>query len=173
MNSAEQRTGGLSVTEAVRAKRAVRAYSAEPVAEESVRAILNAGRRAQSSKNNQPWTFIVVADREQLQRLSTAGKFATHISHSAFTVVLVAPAGYDFDLGQAAAYMQLAAVEHGIGSCVTTLHDSEAAHALLGVPAELTCHWSIAFGYPAEAPAPLKAGGRRPLEDVVRYERYG
>jgi nitroreductase len=172
MSSAEQRTGGLSVTEAVRAKRAVRAYSAEPVSDEVVRAILNAGRRAQSSKNDQPWTFVVVADREQLRRLSTAGKFAAHMPSSAFTVVLVAPAGYDFDLGQAAAYMQLAAMEYGIGSCVTTLHDSQAAHAILGVPSELTCHWSITFGYPAEAPAPLKAGGRRPLEEIVHYERY-
>ena len=61
---------------------------------------------------------------------------------------LAGPAGYEFDLGQAAAYMQLAAVEQGIGSCVTTLHHSE------------------------EAQAPLKASGRKPLEDVVRYERY-
>jgi nitroreductase len=172
MSSTEQHTGGLSVTEAIRAKRAVRAYSAEPVPEELIRAILNAGRRAQSSKNDQPWTLVVVKNREQLQRLSTAAKYGAHIPSSAFTVVLVAPAGYDFDLGQAAANMQLAAVEHGVGSCVTTLHDSQAAHAILGVPDELTCHWSIAFGYPAQAPAPLKAGGRRPLEDIVRYERY-
>jgi nitroreductase len=68
--------------------------------------------------------------------------------------------------------MQLAAVEHGIGSCVTTLQNSDAAHAILGVPPELSCRWSITFGYPAEAPAPLKAGGRRPLEELVRYERY-
>ncbi|MEP7190105.1 MAG: nitroreductase family protein, partial [Roseiflexaceae bacterium] len=79
---------------------------------------------------------------------------------------------YEFDLGQAAAYLQLAAVEHGIGSCVTTLQNSAAAQAILGVPPELSCRWTITFGYPAEAPAPLKAGGRRPLEEVVRYERY-
>jgi nitroreductase len=172
MSNTERAAGGLSVAEAIRAKRAVRKYSPQPVPEEQVRAILNAGRRAQSSKNDQPWTFVAVTEREQLRRLSTAGKFAGHMAASSFTVVLVAPAGYEFDLGQAAAYMQLAAVEHGIGSCVTTLHDSEAAHAILGVPGELSCHWSITFGYPAEAPAPLKAGGRRPLEDVVRYERY-
>src|SRR5262245_4471062 len=132
MGSETQATGGLSVTEAIRAKRAVRAYRPEPVGKELVRAILNAGRRAQSSKNDQPWTFVVVTDREQLQRLSTAGKYAAHISASAFTVVLVAPTGYEFDLGQAAAYMQLSAVEHGIGSCVTTLHRSDEAQAILG-----------------------------------------
>jgi nitroreductase len=172
MSNAEQPTGKLSVTEAVRAKRAVRAYSAEPVPQELVRAILNAGRRAQSSKNDQPWTFVVVRERDQLQRLSTAGTYTAHMPGSAFTVVLVAPEAYDFDLGQAAAYMQLAAVEHGIGSCVTTLQNSDAAHAILGVPPELGCRWAITFGYPAAPPAPLKAGGRRPLEELVRYERY-
>jgi nitroreductase len=172
MSNAEQREGNLSVTEAIRAKRAVRAYADEPVPDELVRAILNAGRRAQSSKNDQPWTFVVVSEREQLQRLSTAGAYTAHMPASAFTVVLVAPAGYEFDLGQAAAYMQLAAVEHGVGSCVTTLQNDEAARAVLGVPPELGCRWTITFGYPAEPPKPLKPGGRRPLEEIVRYERY-
>src|SRR5689334_7888018 len=171
MSNTEQ-SGGLSVAEAIRAKRAMRAYSAAPVPDELIRAILNAGRRAQSSKNDQPWTFVVVKEREQLQRLSTAGTYTAHMPASAFTVVLVAPAAYEFDMGQAAAYMQLAAVEHGVGSCVTTLQDSDAAHAILGVPAELSCRWTITFGYPAETQGPLKAGGRRSLDEMVRYERY-
>ena len=162
----------MDVLEAIRTKRAVRQFADRPVPDDVIREIVNAGRRAQSSKNDQPWTFVVVTEREQLQRLSTAGAYAAHMPSSAFTVVLVAPAAYEFDLGQAAAYLQLAAVEHGIGSCVTTLQNSEAAHAILGVPPELSCRWSITFGYPAEAPAPLKPGGRRPLEELVRYERY-
>jgi nitroreductase len=162
----------MSVAEAIRAKRAVRAYRAEAVPDEVIEAVLNAGRRAQSSKNDQPWTFVVVREPEQLRRVSEAGKFAAHMPASAFTVVLVAAPGYEFDLGQAAANMQLAAVEHGVGSCVTTLHDSAAARQTLGVPADLDCRWAITFGYPAQAPAPLKAGGRRSLDEVVRYERY-
>src|SRR5215210_6711922 len=94
----EQPTGAMSVTEAIRAKRAVRKYRDEPVPEDVIRAILNAGRRAQSSKNDQPWTFIVVTEREQLQQLSTAGTYTAHMPSSAFTVVLVAPAEYEFDL---------------------------------------------------------------------------
>ena len=108
---------------------------------------------------------ILVTDREQLRRLSTAGTYAAHMSGAAFAVVLVAPPGTDFDLGQAAAYMQLGATAHGVGSCVTTLHDETAAHSILGVPGELTCRWSIAFGYPAEAPSSLKAGGRKHAPD--------
>ena len=164
--------GAMSVAEAIRRKRAVRAYTTDPVPEPVIDAILNAGRRAQSSKNSQPWTFILISGRDQLQRLSTAGSYAAHLASAAFAVVLVSAAGSEFDLGQAAAYMQLAATTAGIGSCITTLHDQAAAHAILGVPDELTCHWSIAFGYPAEPPTALKAGGRKPLDEVVRHERY-
>jgi nitroreductase len=170
--SDEQQSGAMSVTEAIRRKRAVRAYAAEPVPEEVIAAILNAGRRAQSSKNSQAWDFILVTERERLAELATAGTYAAHMPHSAFTVVLVGPPGYEFDLGQAAANMQLAATAHGVGSCVTSLHNAELAHAILGVPAELQCRYSITFGYPAEAQPPLKAGGRQPLEAVVRRERY-
>lgn len=164
--------GALSVAEAISRKRAVRAYTPEPVPEEVIAAILDAGRRAQSSKNSQPWTFVLITEREQLARLATAGSYAGHMPGSAFTVVLVAAPGTEFDQGQAAANMQLAATAHGVGSCVTTLHNQELARAVLGVPDELGCRWAITFGYSAEAERPLRAGGRRPLDEVVRRERY-
>jgi nitroreductase len=48
----------MNVSEAIRMKRAVRQFADRPLPEEIVLAILNAGRRAQSSKNTQPWHFI-------------------------------------------------------------------------------------------------------------------
>jgi nitroreductase len=170
--SSEQQPDAMSVAEAIRRKRAVRAYTPEPMPEEVISAILNAGRRAQSSKNTQPWTFILVTERDQLARVASAGTYAAHMPGSAFTVVLVGAAGSEFDLGQAAANMQLVATALGVGSCVTTLHNQELAHDALGVPADLICRWAITFGYPAEADRPLKPGGRRPLGEVVRRERY-
>jgi nitroreductase len=168
----QQPDRGMSVAEAIRRKRAVRAYTADPVPEPTIEAILNAGRRAQSSKNTQPWVFVLVTEREQLARVATAGNFAGHVPHAAFLVVLVGAPGTEFDLGQAAANMQLAATALGVGSCVTTLHNQELAREILGVPPELNCRWSIAFGYPAEERGPLRAGGRRPLNEIVRRERY-
>ncbi|NJM07097.1 hypothetical protein HC891_14335 [Candidatus Gracilibacteria bacterium] len=159
VSSEQQPAQSLNVSESIRAKRAVRQYQATPVPTEIIEAILDAGRRAQSSKNDQPWTFVVVRERAQLQRLSATGSYAAHMAASAFTVVLVAPTGYEFDLGQAAAYMQLVAVDHGVGSCVTVLHDHAAARSVLGVPEDLTCRWTVTFGYPSEAPSPLRKGG--------------
>jgi nitroreductase len=53
----------MSVFELIRTKRAVRQFTDEPLPDEAVHSILNAGRRAQSSKNTQPWHFIAIRHR--------------------------------------------------------------------------------------------------------------
>jgi nitroreductase len=162
----------MSVNEAIRTKRAVRQFTDQPATEEQIRAVLNAGRRSQSSKNVQPWTFVAVTERATLEALSKTGGYTGHLAGAAFAVVIVAQPDYDFDVGQAAAYMQLAAWELGLGSCIASLHDEAAARAILGVPDELDCYTAISFGYPAQPPAPPRPAGRRSLEEAVRWERY-
>lgn len=80
--------------------------------------------------------------------------------------------GNEFELGQAAAYLQLAAGELGVGSRIASLWDADAARAILGVPPDMACDTAISFGYPAAPPAPPKKGGRRALDEVVRRERW-
>jgi nitroreductase len=164
---------GMQVSEAVRSLRAVRHYADRPLPEDVVVAILDAGRRAQSSMNEQPWQFVAVRDRETLQALSACGRYAGHVAGSALTVSL-AHGGHDvdFDLGQAAAFMQLAALEAGVGSCVIAWWEPERVHGILGLPDGVETHLALAFGYPAEPPSPAKAGGRRPLADVVHWDRW-
>ena len=73
----------MDVAEAIRTKRAVRRFTDQPVAEDAIRAVLNAGRRAQSSKNSQPWHFIAIRDRDTLRRLSECGEYAGHLERLA------------------------------------------------------------------------------------------
>ena len=68
--------------------------------------------------------------------------------------------------------MQLAAWEHGVGSCLATFWEPDKAKALLGVPPDRQLTMALSFGYPAEKPAKPRAGGRRRLEDVVRWEKW-
>ena len=80
-----------------------------------------------------------------------------------------------FDLGQAAANMQLAAWELGIGSCIASMHEPEKAKAILGVPQELHFDVALSFGYPLhshEQPQAAKPGGRKPFDEVVFWERW-
>ncbi len=175
-----------SVEETIRTKRAVRRFTERPLPEDVAHAILTAGRRAQSSKNTQPWSFVVVRDRARLKDLSECGTYAGHLAGAAMGVAIVtesAPAGADqaerqawimFEVGQAAAYMQLAAWELGVGSCIATIYEPEKAKALLGVPQDMRCDVAISFGYPdpsAIRPS-ASAAGRRAYDDVVHQEQW-
>lgn len=163
----------MNIFEAIRTKRAVRSYASQPVPDDLIRQILDAGRRAQSSMNRQPWTFLVLREREGLKQLAECGTYAGPLAGAAFGVALVSADPWPFDIGQAAAYLQLAAWELGVGSCLVWLGEGENAKALLGVPAELHLEMAISFGYPANpAGVKPKSGGRRSLDDVVRWEHW-
>lgn len=170
----------MNVIEAIRRKRAVRDFAPQPLPEEVVHSILRAGRRAQSSKNTQPWHFIAVQKRETLVALSQMGDFARWLPEAALAVCILTPDykqrwSIMFDAGQAAAYMQLAALELGVGSGLVTLHHPEPARELLGFPDDLHLNVVIAFGYPSDPsvfePA-SRPGGRRPIEEIAHFERW-
>lgn len=165
----------MNVHDAIESRRAVRLFSDTPVPEHVVEQILASGRRSQSSKNSQPWQFIVVRDKDRLQALSKLGDFAGHVAGADFAVCLVGTKQTQwnsFDLGQAAAYLQLAAHELGIGSCIAAMYDEAAAKALLNIPAEKNFFCVISFGYPSADHKPAKLGGRKPLADVLRREHW-
>src|SRR5262245_16164986 len=133
----------MNVSDAIQKKRAVRQFDPKPVPDDVMNQILEAGRRAQSSKTTQPWQFIVVRDREMLKALGQTGDFAAHLAGAAFGVVLVGTKvshWNSFDLGQSAAYFQLAAWELGVGSCIAAIYDDAKAKTLLGVPQEMSCY---------------------------------
>lgn len=172
--------GMMDVSEAIRTKRAVRKFQPTPLPDEAIHAILNAGRRSQSSKNEQVWQFIAIRDRAILEALSKCGTYAGHLAGAAFAVALVIPDPSVkfqtlFDSGQAAAYMQLAAWELGVGSCLASIYDMEQARGILGFPRELHLDIAISFGYPADEgklTAAPKKGGRKPLEAMVHWDRW-
>lgn len=165
----------MDVLEAVRTKHAVRLFEDRPVPEDVILKILDAGRRSQSSKNTQPWQFIVVRDRETLKALSKTGDYAGHLAGAAFAVVMLGEVKRDwtmFDLGQSAAYMQLAGWDLGVGSCIASIYHPDQARAILGIPENLQVDVALSFGYPSPEHKPAKMGGRKPIEEVVKWEKW-
>jgi nitroreductase len=166
---------------AIRSKRMVRRFQLRPLEAEHLTRIVDAGRHAASSKNQQRWDFVVVEDRARLEALSKSGPFAGHLAGAAAAVALVTPdprgAGGSlsvvWDLGMAAENMSLAAWELGIGSCPATVYEQEVAREVLNLPADRFCGWILSFGYPADAAdltRPPKAGGRKSIDEVVHRE---
>lgn len=170
----------MDVIEAIRTNRAVRKFEDRPLDEAVVRDILNAGRRAQSSQNTQPRQFIAIRDRGKLIKLAEMGPYAGHLAGAALGVVILTPDPTDrmsvlLDAGQAIAYMMLAAWNHGVGSAITSIHESEQARVLLGVPHEYMIRYALSFGYPQDPEMlqrPPQKGGRKPFEEVVHWEAW-
>jgi nitroreductase len=171
------------VWRAISSRRVVRRFADRPLDDGHLERILRAGRRANSSKNLQRWTFIVCRDRDHLRELSTVGPWAGHLAGAAVGIALVtpdpaasdAPMSVMFDLGMAADSMMLAAWELGIGSVPATVYEHDRARELLGYPADHHCEYILSFGYPADPSdltRPLRPGGRRPLDELVREERW-
>ena len=166
------------VYEAVKGLRVVRRYLDHPISDEHLDAILDAARWTGSSKNRQSWTFVVVRDRAQIDRLAECGDFTGPLRGADTLVVPVRmPDGYDWDLGRASQNIMLAAAAVGVGSCPITFHRHDDAKRVLGVPHDHGCMWGIALGYPdadaerhGRSTNPL--GGRKPLDDLVRRERF-
>ena len=170
----------MNVSEAIRLKRAVRKFQDKPLPDDVVHAILNAGRRSQSSKNNQAWRFIAIREKETIRALSQCGEWAGHIAGAALCVAILTPEPTEkfqtmFDAGQAAAFMQLAAWELGIGSCPASLYDFERTRQILTFPPEWHLRIALSFGYALEEEkisAAPKKGGRISLDEIVHWEKW-
>ena len=75
----------METWDAIKARRNVREFEDRPLPEEHLERVLEAGRCAPSSRNWQPWDFVVVSDREQLKELAKVWQGAGHVAHSAAT----------------------------------------------------------------------------------------
>lgn len=171
----------MEVLEAIRTKRAIRSFADRPVEDDILLQILNAGRRAQSSKNSQPWHFLVVRQRELLKSLSQMGQYAGQLSDAAAAIAILTPDPAErwsimFDAGQAASYMHLAAWALGVGTCPVTIYEHEQARELLGFPPEWHLRVVLSLGYPDDqeaVSAPPRSGGRKPLAELISFGRWG
>ncbi len=165
--------------------RSVRQFQRKPIPDDALHRILQAGRMSGSSKNSQPWTFVIITDPETRMRLLRCGDFAVHLANAPLAIAIVFdPRFYrgEFDSGRAAQNMMLAAWASGIGSCIASMHREDDARAALGVPKDLRLQHVISFGYPL--PQPIEAiegqpraqaarhAGRKAMEEIVRPERW-
>jgi nitroreductase len=171
----------METWDAIRARRNVRSYTSDPVPEQHLDRIVEAGWRAPSASNRQHWDFVIVTDREQLAELTTVWVGARHIAAAPAAIALVVPEPPDdrtrvidqYDLGQATYAMMLAATDLGIGTGHSGVGDQAKAGAILGVPDTHLVSYLLGVGYPADRPLrPIATLKRRPFNEVVHHGRW-
>src|SRR6201996_8012137 len=168
----------METWDAIRARRNVRQYKPEPVSDEDLNRIAEAGCRAPSAKNRQAWDFVIVTDKAQLQELSTVWQGAGHIAGAAAATAFVIPEPPDerrrvtdqCAVGQATMGMMIAATDLGIGTGHSSVGDQDKARAILGVPEGYQVAYLLGIGYPADRPLrPINKPSPRPLDEVLPH----
>jgi len=158
--------------------RQIRQFTAEPPTDDELAAISHAGRWSGSSRNTQPWRFIVVRDRDALRQIHDAGLPQMRSLATALAAIAIVvpdeddPLSIAFDEGRAAERMLIAASFLGLGAAIAWALPAlrPLVGSLLGVPDGWFIRTLVVVGHTApEALGPKSAPGkaRLPREDVV------
>ena len=160
---------------AIAARRSVRSFRpAAAIDPTELLRIVDAGRLAPTARNEQPWEFVVVTDRDTLADLGRLADHGRFIADAAACIAVFAkPTTYYLEDGSAATtQMLLAATDLGVASCWVAGDKKAYAAGIgkrLGAPAEFKLVSLIALGYAAD----VTAAPKRELREVTHWNAYG
>jgi nitroreductase len=169
------------VIDRIRTVRQIRQYAAEEVPDAVVKQLLRVAQWTGSSRNMQPWHFVVITDKEQLRKISQLRAPINWLAAAPLGIAIVldgAGVSEAYDEGRVTERILIAAHTLGYGGGVAWFgDDAQQAEAkrILGIPAERTARSIVMIGRPVSAKDPrpnARRGGRKPLSEVVSYERY-
>lgn len=170
----------MDIIEAINTRFSVRKYKNEPVGEEQLRTVLNAGFCAPSACNLRPWEFVVVRDRKTLDDIAEHGRFQKMLREAPLAVVICGNKERTLklrrdlmlnDCSAAAENMLLAAHGIGLGGCWCGIADSRSREyfaGILGLPGTVEAEALLAIGVPGEN----RAQPDRYEPAKVHYEKY-
>jgi len=166
----------MDILEVIKTRRSIREYKPDPISEEEINKILEAGRWAPSASNRQPWRFIVLRSMETKKKLAdtlTWGGFLSQAPLGIAVVVNPRASNHPVEDGAAATQnMLLEAHSLGLGACWIGTYGSgyeESAKQVLNIPQDERLLSVIVIGRPAESPQST----RRKLDEVTFTDRYG
>ena len=169
--------------EEIRKVRQARLFEPKPVPDDVLNELLEVARWTGSSRNTQPWHFVVVRDKARLRELSRLRDPINWVADAPVAIAIVLDGkgeaeSESYDEGRVTERVLIAARLLGLGGGTAWyLGDENEARAkeLLGIPAERTARSMIVLGYPTTTVdhRPNKnTPGRKPMDEIVSYERF-
>ncbi|MBU0703997.1 MAG: nitroreductase family protein [Chloroflexi bacterium] len=181
MNRADAQISPQSLLALLKSRRSIRRYRPDPVPDEMVEQLLEAGRWAPSASNRQPWAFVVVRDeairREVAQHAAYYFIRWAHVEEAPLLIVLCGDGRNRIyrqflheDVGLAGSQIMLQAKALGLGTCWLGGLDRKAIAAVLKLPDHFEVVGLLTVGFPAEEP---ETKSRKPLAEIAHYDVYG
>ena len=170
----------MDVMEAIRTRRSVRGYKAEPIPQETLDQVLEAFRLAPSANNEQPWKLIVVSEAEVRKKVAEVCWNQTFIAEAPIVLVACGLPNQSqiggqitsvwVDVAIAVDHLTLAARSLGLGTCWIGAFEEDGLKKLLGIPKDVRVVAVTPLGYPRREGGTAR---RKPIREVVCRERYG
>lgn len=163
----------MDAYKAIVTKRDTRSYTKEPVSDELLKRLVQAGRMAGSAKNRQPVRFVVLRDRENMDALAKCGDFSQPLGvATAAIAICLAPDESEFDAGRAGQNIMIAAWNEGLASCPIRIHHIDCGRETLGLPQGWYIPIVVCLGHP-EPTVPMGLGrSRKPLDEYLMWETW-
>lgn len=151
--------------ELLKTRRSIRKYEDREIEKEKLESILKAGLLSPSSKGRKPWEFLIIKDKEKLEKLSTSKPGGSlWLADAPLAIVVMANKEITSDVwiedaSIAAAFMQLEAHSLGLGSCWSqvrernydnNLNSEDYVRKLLNIPSKYGICCIISIGYTGE-----------------------
>ncbi len=169
----------MDVFDAITHRHSTRGYTDQPVSDDDLARVLEAGRSAPTAANKQPFRILVVHTRGREEELARVYGRRWFTQPPLVLGVVAVPSeawrrmdgkSYaDVDATIVMDHVVLAATAVGLGTCWIAAFDPQAAREVLGLPDDVDLVALTPLGYPAKAPTETD---RRPLADLVKYERW-
>lgn len=169
----------MEVWDALRTRLTIRQFKPDPVPDELVTRLLQAALWSPSSRNLQPWRFVVIQDRETLGKIGAVTTYGPFLADAPLSIAI----GMDtrtadrpeLDCGRALQQMEILAWSEGLGTCFVTFHEPDqnrAAKELLAMPAHIELITIMPFGYRHDHIKGVRRR-RKSLSEVAYSERFG
>jgi nitroreductase len=165
----------------MRTVRQIRQYATEQVPDDITKQLLRVARWTGSSRNTQPWHFVVVTDKGLLKQISELRTPINWLAAAPMGIAIVldgAGVSEAYDEGRVTERLLIAAHSLGYGAGVAWFGDETQqteAKRILGIPAERTARSIVMIGRPVSTRDPRpnpRPGGRKPISEIVSYDRY-
>jgi nitroreductase len=174
------------VLEAIRSRRVTRAFTAERVADEDVRMVVEAARWASSAGNRRINRFLAVRDPGAIARVRAFSPGMLGVPAALVVIctdlerVRVEQVQVErdtsvwVDVGTAAMSMMLAAHALGLGSCPTTSFSRSGVAAALNLPSKAVPEFILQLGHRAHERREMRPGAstKLSLDELLYWERY-
>lgn len=161
--------------QAIITKRDLRHYTEQPIDDDVLGRVLQAGRMAGSAKNQEVNRLVVLKDQALKDGMAEAGDFSSWIGSATLLIGIATPIATTrlFDVGRMAQNMMVAGHAEGLGSCPVTLHHQDVARKVVGFPDDVEMRMVITFGWPtADAPPSPLQRKRVPLAEIASYDGW-